>query len=368
MNLERSLPRDAYVGDAFFARERDAIFWREWVYAGRADQWPAAGDYTLLDVAGESVIVVRNRDGALRAHYNLCRHRGSRLLGEPCGTLRGTIACPYHAWSYDLDGNLAGAPFLGDSVDRAMLALHPVAIEEWGGFAFVNLSPERAATPEGSLAAQLGPIPARLARYPLAGLRTARTIRYDVAANWKVLLENYNECYHCAVVHPELCRVVPQFRRNGGAALDWERGIPHRPGAFTFTFTGTTDRAPFATLDDDERVRHKGELIYPNFLLSLSAEHVAAFCVWPRGPERTEIVCDFLFHPDEMAKPSFEPGDAVEFWDLVNRQDWEVCEGLQRGMSSRRFDYGWYAPMESPSLDIRDYIAARLGPDAVASQ
>ncbi len=115
----------------------------------------------------------------------------------------------------------------------------------------------------------------------------------------------------------------------------------------------------------DERVRHKGELIYPNFLLSLSAEHVAAFCIWPRGPQRTEVVCDFLFHPDEMAKPSFEPGDAVEFWDLVNRQDWEVCEGLQRGMRSRRFDYGWYAPMESPSLDIRDYIAARLGPDAV---
>jgi Rieske 2Fe-2S family protein len=180
-----------------------------------------------------------------------------------------------------------------------------------------------------------------------------------------VLLENYNECYHCAVVHPELCRVVPDFKRRGGAGLDWDRGIPHREGAFTFTFSGTTDRAPFEGLDDDEKVRHKGELIYPNFLLSLAADHVAAFTVWPRGPAETTVVCDFLFHPDEMAKPSFDATDAVEFWDLVNGQDWAICESLQRGMSSRRFEYGYYAPMEDASLDIRRYIAERLGESAV---
>jgi Rieske 2Fe-2S family protein len=235
-------------------------------------------------------------------------------------------------------------------------------VDEWGGFVFLHLNGGRT----GTLAEQLGRVPERLQRYPLARLRTARSITYDVAANWKVLLENYNECYHCAGVHPELCRVVPAFKQSGGANLDWERGIPHREGAFTFTFSGTSVRAPFVTLNDDERVRHNGELIYPNFMLSLSAEHVAAFCLWPRGPQRTEIVCDFLFDPDEMEKPEFDPSDAVEFWDLVNRQDWAICESVQSGMQSRAFRYGYYAPMEDASLDIRQYIAERLGADALA--
>ena len=187
-----------------------------------------------------------------------------------------------------------------------------------------------------------------------------------MCANWKVLLENYNECYHCGPVHPELCTLVPAFKQRGGAELDWDHGIPHRPGAFTFTKTGTTTREPFAALNDDERTRHKGELIYPNLLLSLSADHVAAFTVWPQGPASTMILCDFLFHPAEMSKPGFDPSDAVDFWDLVNRQDWKICESVQRGMNSRVFQYGFYAPMESASLDIRRYVADRLGPAAVA--
>ena len=180
--------------------------------------------------------------------------------------------------------------------------------------------------------------------------------RYEVEANWKVILENYNECYHCGPVHPELCRLVPAFKQRGGSELDWERGIPHREGAWTFTLSGTTDRAPVPGLDEDERVRHKGELVYPNFMLSLAAEHAAAFTVWPQAPDRTMIVNEFLFHPDEMAKPGFDPADAVEFWDIVNRQDWAICASVQRGMRSRVFQSGYYAPMESASLDIRRYV------------
>ncbi|MGA8099356.1 MAG: SRPBCC family protein, partial [Candidatus Cybelea sp.] len=166
--------------------------------------------------------------------------------------------------------------------------------------------------------------------------------------------------YHCAGVHPELCRVVPAFKREGGAQLDWDRGIPHRDGAWTFTASGTSDRSPFATLSEDERVRHKGELIYPNFMLSLAADHVAAFSLWPKGPAATTIVCDFLFHPNETNKLEFDPGDVVNFWDLVNEQDWRICENVQAGMQSRAFHHGYYAPMEDASLDIRRYIASRL--------
>lgn len=212
-----------------------------------------------------------------------------------------------------------------------------------------------------SLADMLAVSAARIRRYPLPDLKSAWRIDYTVAANWKVILENYNECYHCAGVHPELCRIVPAFRMNGGADLDWEAGIPQKDGTNTFTMSGTTRRAPFPGLDDNEKIRHKGELVYPNMMLSLSMDHAAAFTLWPRSPGRTDIVCEFLFHPDEMARDDFDPSDAVEFWDLVNRQDWGICESVQRGMQSSVFTSGFYGPMEDWSLDIRNYVRERLG-------
>jgi Rieske 2Fe-2S family protein len=153
---------------------------------------------------------------------------------------------------------------------------------------------------------------------------------------------------------------VPAFKAEGGANLDWDNGIPHRPGATTFTFSGTTDRMPFPGLSEEERDRHKGDLIYPNLMKGLSPDHVASFTLWPKAPDHTVIACDFLFHPDEIAKPSFDPSDAVEFWDLVNRQDWRICESVQRGMGARVFEFGYYAPMENLSLDVRRYIRDRL--------
>jgi glycine betaine catabolism A len=360
--LERSLPRRAYFEPAYFERERRNIFWSQWFCIGRTSRFDEAGSYETIEVAGESAIVVRSSTG-LRAHINLCRHRGSRLLCGS-GTLRGAIRCPYHGWAYDTDGQLIAAPFVEESALPAEVRrLHPVEVDTWGGFAFVRFARQGDAAP---LLQQLGDAPQRVANYGLDRLRAGRSLRYDVRANWKVILENYNECYHCAGVHPELCKIVPAFKRRGGSELDWERGIEHRPGAWTFTFDGTSDRRPFAELNDEERTRHKGELLYPNFMLSLSADHAAAFTLWPQSPERTTIVCDLLFDPAEMDRSSFDPTDAAEFWDLVNRQDWAVCEGVQAGMQSRAFRYGYYAPMEDYSLDIRRYVERHLGSQAVA--
>lgn len=161
-------------------------------------------------------------------------------------------------------------------------------------------------------------------------------------------------------MHPELSRLVPAFA-GGGADLDWENGVPHREGAWTFTMSGTSDRAPFPDLDEHERVRHKGELVYPNLLLSLSAEHAAAFTLRAVSVDRTEVVCDLLFALDEVDKDSFDPSDAEELWEITNRQDWAICESVQRGMTSRAYRGGWYAPMEDASLDIRRWLLPRLG-------
>jgi Rieske 2Fe-2S family protein len=364
--MDPTLPRWYYVAPEAFAQEQERIFWRQWMCVGREEEIPMAGDHLVADVAGESVIVTRLRDGRLAGYYNLCRHRGSVLTDAPgkpqqteigpSGTFRGSIVCPYHAWTYGFDGRLRAAPFLAEELDKADFPLHPVAITTWGGFVWVHLEPAGA----GSLADQLAGADSYLANYPLPDLRTAVRIVYPVAANWKAIVENFNECYHCGPVHPELCELVPAFRRQGGAGLDWARGIEHRPDAWTFTASGTTTRRPFPGLSPEEKERHKGQLVYPNLMLSLSADHVAAFTLWPHAPGRTTVVCDFLFHPTEIARPDFDPTDAVEFWDLVNHQDWKACSLVQRGMQSRRFTTGFYAPMEDWSKDIRRYLEDRL--------
>jgi phenylpropionate dioxygenase-like ring-hydroxylating dioxygenase large terminal subunit len=366
--LLRTLPGTAYRSPAWFEREVEAIFHREWFLVGRAEALLATGEYLHVDVAGERLLIVRTRQGDLRAYHDVCRHRGSRLVLDPPptsegagiahGRFKGAIRCPYHAWTYGLDGELRVAPFLSerDGLRKERLPLHAAAVDTWGGFVFVNLSP----TTAGPLAEQLGDAAARTRNYPLADLRTTRRISYDVRADWKVVVENYNECYHCGPVHPELCEVVPAFK-DGGRELDWDAGVPHREGATTFTRIGTTTRAPFPGLTKDERIRHKGELLYPNMMLSLSSDHVAAFTLWPLEAGRTRIDCDFLFHPDEIARASLDPSDAVEFWDLVNRQDWRICEAVQDGMTSKVSDTGFYAPMEDLSLDIRRYVGDRLG-------
>jgi Rieske 2Fe-2S family protein len=370
--LERTLPTSWYRSAEIFRTEKERIFCREWIVACREEELPNPGDHRVLDWLGESLLLVRNREGGLRAFYNVCRHRGSRLCRAPGETVHASrtvlgggviagrlIVCPYHQWSYDFNGALIAAPHLGAGTgfNKQEFSLYPVGVQTWGGFVFLNLTPSEAQP----LEAQLGGIPERLQRYPLAGLRIGATIRYEVAANWKILCENYNECYHCGGVHPELCALVPSFREAGGANLDWTRGVPHREGAYTFTPSGTTVRRPFPGLNADEQVRHKGELVYPNVFLSVACDHVAAFILHPLGPERTDITCHFLFETHEMEKAGFDPSDAVDFWDLVNRQDWTVCESVQNGIRARVHSHGYYAPMEDWNLDIRRYVTERIG-------
>jgi glycine betaine catabolism A len=367
--LQPALPKSMYVDAGHFAVERDEILYTSWFCVGRADRLGLHGPATLavVDVVGESILLTSDRAGALHAAYNVCRHRGSQVVPvdpgapgpEPCPA--GALRCPYHSWTYDLDGRLLKAPHTEEvrEFDPTRFGLVPAAIEQWGGFVFVNLSPERAE----DFGVATSAVADRLRRYPLAELRTGRRFSYDVRANYKVLAENYNECYHCGPVHPELSRLVPAFA-GGGAGLDWDGGVPHREGAWTFTMSGTSVRRPFPDLDEHERVRHKGELVYPNLWLSCSADHVAAFVCWPLAADRTRVECDLLFAPDEIASPSFDPDDAGDLWDLVNRQDWSICESVQRGMSSRAYRQGWFAPMEDASADIRRWLLPRLPGEA----
>jgi Rieske 2Fe-2S family protein len=364
--LEAALPREMYVDEQTWLTERESVLFGQWYCIGRRDDLGLAmsSHVVVVDVVGESVLVTSDAEGRLHGAYNVCRHRGSQLRPvvekvsvTPVACAASALRCPYHSWTYGLDGTLMHAPHTDlDGADIDGFRLNPVAVEAWAGFVFVHLSPDMA-TPLGESVGRAGQA---LANYGLTGLVTGVTMTYEVEANYKVLLENYNECYHCGPVHPELCRLVPAFAAGGGG-LDWEDGIPHREGAWTFTTSGTTSRAPLPGLSAEEQTRHKGDLVYPNLLLSASADHVAAFVLQPRAVDRTEVVCTLLFAPDEVAAEQFAPDDARELWDLVNRQDWAICESVQRGMSSRSYRHGWFAPMENDSLDIRRWLLPLLG-------
>lgn len=358
--METTLHRDLYIENSWFAKERERVFFDQWTCVGREEDLVTAGSFRTIDLAGESILLVRGDDWKLRAFHNVCRHRGCQLIDSSKpdrkqGQFVSHIRCPYHSWTYRLDGRLQRTPWV--EVEKEKYGLHRIRLDSWGGFVFLKISDDPATLEE-----QLGPIPDRVRRYPLDDLVVGWQYDYEVAANWKVILENYNECYHCAGVHPELCRIVPEFRRNGGSELDWEAGIRQRPGTYTFTRSGTTTRPAFPGLNDTEKERHFGELAYPNLMISLSMDHVAAFILWPQSPETTRIEARLLFHPESRNQADFDPTDAAEFWDLVNRQDWDICERVQRGMHARPFSRGLYAPMEDLSLDIRNYISARLGP------
>lgn len=371
-NMETTLPSSWYLDEAIFALEREHIFMKEWLCVGRSEELPGPGDHKVLDVYGESILLLRNQGNELKAFYNVCRHRGASLclsaqqqqspnhVPLKGGIVGGEmILCPYHAWSYDLDGKLIKAPHLDNAGDKAMpeLQLYPVACASWGGFIFINLSPESAMDFQQHIRRSAE----QFSRYPLQDLRLGASLHYEVEANWKVLCENYNECYHCGPVHPELCKIVPVFRQAGGADLDWEKGIPHRDGAVTFTASGVTDRRAFPGLSETEKTHHKGDLIYPNLFLSLSSDHVAVFILQAQGAGKTVIDCYFLFEQYEMEKASFDPADAVDFWHLVNRQDWSICERVQQGISARVHEHGFFSAMEDWNLDIRRYVQDRIG-------
>jgi Rieske 2Fe-2S family protein len=363
--LQAALPREMYVDPQSWLAEREAVLFGEWYCLGRLDDLGLAvpGRVLSVDVVGESVLVTSDAEGRLHAAYNVCRHRGSQLrppVQAACDA--SALRCPYHSWTYGLDGRLLRSPH-AEVDDPTAFGLSAVGVETWGGFVFVHLTPDDAAP----LHSAVERADRTLGNYGLADLVNGSTLRYEVAANYKVLLENYNECYHCGPVHPELSRLVPAFA-GGGTDLDWDNGIAHRDGAWTFTMSGTTTRACLPGLDEHERRRHKGDLVYPNLMVSASADHVAAFILEPRSVDRTDVTCLLLFDRDEAARPGFDPSDAVELWDLVNQQDWAICASVQRGMSSRSYRHGWFAPMEDESLDIRRWLLPRVSTSSTTTE
>ena len=212
--VRATLPGEAYHSDATYALDRERVFFRHWVYVGRAERVAKPGAWLRAEIAGESILLVRGKDEEIRGFYNVCRHRGSQLCDDEQGEVRSHLRCPYHAWGYALDGTLVTTPMIErEEIDRASTSLWPVHVEIWEGFVFVNLSREEPEPLRDSLASQQDEV-LGLARVGLSELRIAHVSTNEVQANWKIVLENYNECLHCPTIHPELMAVVPAYRKG----------------------------------------------------------------------------------------------------------------------------------------------------------
>jgi Rieske 2Fe-2S family protein len=310
---------------------------------------------------------VRDRTGTLHALSNVCRHRGSTILDAPSGHVV-RLQCPYHAWAYDLDGSLLRAPHTEALVDfeTADFGLPRLPLETWQGFVFINFDP--AAAP---LANHLSDLPQHVERHAPARLRRGRRIEYEVAANWKVIAENYSECYHCPGVHPQLNRLTPYDRgRNFTSSGPWAGGwMELVEAADTMSTDGHTHgRAPLPGLATDDQRRIYYFVVWPNLLLSLHPDYVMTHQVWPVDAERSRVVCEWLFDPAEMARPGFDASDAVDFWDTTNRQDWAVCERQQQGTRSASYRPGRYSLMEDMVHAFDLMVADRYADDGITTR
>jgi Rieske 2Fe-2S family protein len=280
-----------------------------------------------------------------RAHgvFNVCRHRGARLVSEPEGTMR-RLQCPYHAWCYGFDGSLKSAPHTEEIQNFGSPGLHRVRMEERHGLLFADVSGT-----DGALDDHLGDLTPHLEHYRLGELERAGAITYEVEANWKAIVENYSECLHCPGVHPELNRLshYESGEEYEGAGAWCGGSMTLNEGAETMAQNGGHGLRPaIRGLTDKEQRDVLYFALFPNLLVSLHPDYVMVHTLWPRGAGRTEVVCEWYFEPETIAQPGFDPADAVDFWDTVNRQDWHVCELVQRGIGSRGHVPGRYTDTE----------------------
>ncbi len=364
-SLIPTLPGEHYTGQDIFAAEQRLIFERMWFCAARASDLAGPGAYRTVPVGRESVLLVRGHDEVLRAFLNVCRHRGARLCAEESGKVRRAFQCPYHAWTYGLDGTLLAAPNLArmPDVDRTTYGLAGVAVREWLGYVWVCLAQEPPSFEEeviGEVVARLGDAEA-VEPYRVAQLVVGRRIGYDVRANWKLIVENFMECYHCATIHPELTEVLPEFAEGYAAQYYVGHGARFGPDVKGFTVDGSEGVTRIPTIPPERDRRYFAITIKPQVFVNLVPDHVIWHRMYPLAPDRTLVECDWLYLPEVVAAGT-DLSRSVELFDRVNRQDFAACERCQPGMSSRLYaNGGVLVPSEHHIGAFHAFVRDRLG-------
>jgi Rieske 2Fe-2S family protein len=365
-SLIATLPGASYTDPGIFAQEQERIFESMWFCAVRALDLPRPGAFKTVEVGRESILVTRARDNSIRAYFNVCRHRGAKLCTEESGEVKRAFQCPYHAWTYDLTGKLVAAPNLTKMPDvgRTEYGRASVAVREWLGYVWVCLAEDPPPFDEvvQEVVTRLGDTES-IEHYDIDNLQIGRRITYDVKANWKLIIENFMECYHCATIHPELTEVLPEFADGYAAQYYVGHGAEFGEGIQGFTVDGSEglDRIPGVSEDQDRR--YYAITVRPQVFVNLVPDHVILHRMYPVAVDRTIVECDWLFLKD-VVDGGRDLGKSVELFDLVNRQDFAACERCQPAMSSRVYARGGVlVPSEHHLAAFHDWVREAISPD-----
>jgi len=352
------LPPRAFTDQGVFEWELDNLF-RGWICVGHISEVAEQGKYLMREIGSDSVVVIGGEDGQPRAFLNVCRHRGARIVEESQGQVKKRLRCPYHAWSYGLDGKLVAAPHMDgiEDFDFSCFGLIPVHLAVVSGLVLIDLSGE-ADEPVG----YVGDLASHLDKYRTSDLVSGGRIDYMVDANWKGIAENYNECLHCPGVHPELNALSNYMSGDEiQGPGSWCGGSMYLTAEDAETMAkdgGHTANRPMidGLVKEDERTILYF-VLFPNALVSMHPDYVMLHTLYPRGPGKTEVICEFFFEQRAVESADFDPSDAIEFWDQTNRQDWYVCELTQKGIGARNYTSGRYSAEESTVHEFDGMVA-----------
>lgn len=355
------LPPAAFTDPAVLDWEVENIFCEGWICLGHISQVDEPGKFLMRELGRESVVVIGGEDGRPRAFHNVCRHRGARIVNDEAGQVNRRLRCPYHAWSYDLDGALRAAPHMDgvEGFDPSCTGLAPVRLSTLGGLLLVDLSGDAPDPAE-----HIGDLLTHLERYRTETLRSGGKVDYKVQANWKGIAENYNECLHCPGVHPELnalSNYMSGDEISGEGAWCGGSMTLTGDGAATMGSEGghAGNRPAIEGLEGEELKSILYFSLFPNALVSFHPDYLMVHTLFPKAPDRTDVACEFFFEPRAIEAPDFDPSDAIEFWDLTNRQDWGVCQLAQLGAGSRGYTAGRYSLEESDTHAFDRMVAER---------
>ena len=363
-SLIPTLPGSRYTDESFFAREQEQIFEKMWFCAARSSDLTGPGSFKTVTVGRESVLVTRNRKGAARAYFNVCRHRGAKLCTEESGQAARAFQCPYHAWTYDFDGKLIAAPNLTKmpDIDRVEYGLVTIAVREWLGYVWVCLAddpPPFESTVSNAVVERLGDLES-IERYGVESLQVGRRIVYDVKANWKLIIENFMECYHCATIHPELTEVLPEFADGYAAQYFVGHGAQFGDDIKGFTIDGSEGVERLPGVSEEQDRRYYAITIKPQVFINLVPDHVIFHRMYPMAADRTVVECDWLYLPG-VVESGVDVSASVELFDRVNRQDFDACERCQPAMSSRVYrDGGVLVPSEHHIGEFHEWVRAQV--------
>jgi Rieske 2Fe-2S family protein len=356
----KTLPAAHYTDPELFRRELNTIHFDMWLHAGRLEQLPDKGSFFTVRFSGVNIVVVRDQNGDINAFHNTCRHRGTQLCTGESGKIEGKLRCPYHAWSYELTGELAGAPNM-EKVEGFRLEDYPlgkVATAIWDGHIFINMAEDPV-----PFAEHLAGLDKKFAPWGMAELKRVERRVYHLKANWKLIFQNYSECLHCPIAHPLLNKLSHYMSGDNEPPQPTYLGgrMDLRPGVTSLTMTGQSNRASLPGISQEDARHVYYYALLPNFLLNLHPDYMLTFQLWPISVDRTDVVCEWHFHPDEIAKPGFDPSDAIDFWELTNQQDWELSDRAQEGISTYGYQPGPYSNREELLLGLDKWVLEKIG-------